>query len=297
MILTLSKRFIIPSKLAIGGETLSFGFQRNQGINLLASSPLLDRDLCEYQLRRRKAFSSSASSWERAKTVVWQTALARLLQKTDILERAIEHSSSVDAVLKQILATLAFVPPKTMSMSNPKPPRSNYVARTRIGAGLLTIRSYHTASDFSRWKISSTAAASEVLPGLERTQSEDAKLLVVLLCFLANFDVPLDLLYRGASPRKRWDEFGRIEETDALHLGLFPELARICSYKTTLNHALSQLQSSLAISRISEHTLRVDQSVLAAMTTRIPVEFHPTWRLQAFIIAYRSIPWKYLETR
>lgn len=122
-------------------------------------------------------------------------------------------------------------------------------------------------------------AVSEVLPGLKGTELEDAKVLIVLLCFLAQSEIPLDLLSRGASPRKRWDESGGVEQRGASDSGLFAELVRICSCNTTLNHALSQLQSPSAISKVSHDTFKLNRHVMALILRRIPPEFYPIWRL------------------
>lgn len=183
-------------------------------------------------------------------------------------------------------------------MARPKPPGPNHIARTRVDAWSLQMsKRYYTTSDSWGWKTPCTRVASDVLPGLEGTESEDAKVLVVLLCFLAQSEIPLALLSRGASRRKRWDESGGIEQREAFGSGLFDELVRICSCNMTLNRALSQLQSSSAIPKISDDTFKLDQCVKAAILRRIPTEHHSAWRLQALIIACRSIPWKYLEHR
>lgn len=49
----------------------------------------------------------------------------------------------------------------------------------------------------------SIAMVSEVIPHLKATGSADSARLVILLSYLANHEVPIDLLCRGASPRKR----------------------------------------------------------------------------------------------
>lgn len=127
------------------------------------------------------------------------------------------------------------------------------------------------------------------------TYSEDAGLLLVLLCFLANSEVSLYLPFRGANPRRRWDEHGEIGETDALCSGLHSELVHLLSNIVKLGNALDELVSLSVISRNADQTYMVDQAVVTRVSDSLPPELHSFWRLQALVVAYRSIPWKYLE--
>ncbi|KAH8698467.1 hypothetical protein BGW36DRAFT_376153 [Talaromyces proteolyticus] len=174
--------------------------------------------------------------------------------------------------------------------------RSDVARELAIQRNILpTTRSYHTELYTSQWKIASMAAASKVIPELEKAGAGDTNLLLVLLCFLGNSILPLDLLSRGTAPRKRWNDHGGIEDMDVLHYGVSYELFRICSSPTKLGSILSRLQSFSAISKVSEQTFKLDNSLPAAVIGTIPIEFHPFWRLQALTIACHSIPWKYLE--
>lgn len=92
----------------------------------------------------------------------------------------------------------------------------------------------------------SIAMVFEVILHLKATGSADSARLMILLSYLANYEVPVDLLCRGASPRKRWGKDGDIVEGDPAELGLSNDLIRICS-PDTLTKVLSKLQSSLAI--------------------------------------------------
>lgn len=156
-----------------------------------------------------------------------------------------------------------------------------------------TSRGYHTDSH-SRWINSSMAAVSEACPELEQIQSEDSKILLVLLCFLGQAEIPLNLLSYGSSSRKRWSELGEIMELNALDSGLLRDLTRICLHPARLEDALSILEISSAISR-SNKCCQVYQHIRDTIFSKLPMEHHPLWKLQAFIIAYRSITWKYLE--
>jgi hypothetical protein len=283
----------------------------HQKSGLQASSAYLEPDHCEFRLRNRKARYSSASSWERTPTENCRTALSSLRAKTDIYDRVATCSPVVNRVLRDILSASSNVilclaltlldansfvhtsHPHTF-MSNSKLLASNpdLCGSNSIAKSVSMSRGVHTTS---HWKAPSIAAASEALPGVGGIHSEDTKLLLVLLCFLASSEVPLDLLFRGASPRRRWNEHGEIEEADALYSGLHSELVHLLSSMAKLSNAFGELVALSAVSRNSDQTYIVDQAVLACVSDSLPPELHSFWRLQALIVVYRSIPWKYLE--
>lgn len=140
----------------------------------------------------------------------------------------------------------------------------------------------------------SIAMVSDVIPQLKVTGSADSTHLIILLSYLANHEVPIDLLCRGASPRKRWTEDGDIVETDPAELGLSNDLIRICS-PDTLTKVLSELQSLSAIDWVSNSRFKLTERVRDGILDRLPNSTHSFWCLQALILASRSIPWKYLE--
>ncbi len=288
-----------------------------QKSGLQASSACLDLGHCEFRPRNRRDCYSSASSWERTPIENCRTALAGLRASTDIYERVTTCSTVVNMVLRDILGTPSnvvlclvltlldansfvhisnphtFMSNSKLLASNPDAGRNNNIAKS-----VSMTRGFHaTSGAASSWKAPSIAAASEGLPGLVGIHSEDPKLLLVLLCFLASSEIPLDLLFRGASPRRRWSENGEIEETDALYTGLQSELVHLLSSIPKLSNAFGELVSLSAISRISDQTYVVDRAILACVTDSLPPGLHSFWRLQALIIAYRAIPWKYLEPR
>ena len=150
----------------------------------------------------------------------------------------------------------------------------------------------HTISEAEpTWKAPSLAA----VPGSIDIRSEDAKVLLILLSFLATSEkIPLDLLFRGATPRKRWNELGEIEEVDAIHAGLVPELGSLLSDIPRLNNTFHELVLSSAVSENSDQVYTVDEAVARVHESLSP-ELHSFWRYHALVIAYRAIPWKYIE--
>ncbi|KUJ07295.1 uncharacterized protein LY89DRAFT_677915 [Mollisia scopiformis] len=183
-------------------------------------------------------------------------------------------------------------------MSNSKllTPNLDSYATNSIAKSVSMSRGFHTGSGAtSLWKTLSTTAASGAVPRPRTNHSEDAMLSLVLLCSLASSEVPLDLISRGASPRRRWNAHGGIEEKDALYIALSSALVDLLSSIAKLDNALCELVSLSAISKSSDETYMVNRAVQARVSDSLPPELHSFWRLQALVVAYRSIPWKYLE--
>lgn len=146
------------------------------------------------------------------------------------------------------------------------------------------------------WKLQSLKAATEALPRLSDANLDDANLLLVFLCFLADHEkISVDFLFRGATPRKRWSEHGGIEEMDANRAGLSQELARLLSDISRLSNAFHELELLSVVSKHSDQTYTVDEVVVGHIRASLSPELLSIWRGQALIVAYRSIPWKYIE--
>lgn len=134
----------------------------------------------------------------------------------------------------------------------------------------------------------------EILQDKMVMESDNAYLMATLLSFFAEHENSLDLLCRGGSPRKRWTEAGSIMETNAVDSGLCHELSCICS-TNNLKIALGELCSISVISWISDDSFSLNDTTRHEIRSNLPPSLESFWSLQAFIIAYRSVPWKYLE--
>jgi hypothetical protein len=158
-----------------------------------------------------------------------------------------------------------------------------------------TRRALHTIPKEPPWRAPSLAAVSKAVHGRSNTHSEDAGILLILLSFLKSEKIPLELLSCGATPRKRWNVQGEIEEVDAIHAGLVPELGSLLSDVTRLNNAFHELDISSVVSKDLDHTYRVDDAVVGRIHRSLSPELHYFWRFQALVIVFRSISWKYIE--
>lgn len=146
------------------------------------------------------------------------------------------------------------------------------------------------------WEASLAAVSDDIL-GPGGVHSEDAKLLLLLLSFLSTSDkIPVNL-FRGAVPRKRWNAQGKIEEVDAVHAGLAPELRSFLSHTPRLSNSFHELDLLSAISKNHhDQTYTLDDALASRVRERLRLEDHSFWRCQALLVAYRAIPWKYIES-
>lgn len=134
-------------------------------------------------------------------------------------------------------------------------------------------------------------AVSEAVPGSGGIHSEDAKVLLVLLSFLSTSDkIPLDLLFRGAAPRKRWTAQGEIKGVDAIHTGLVLELCSLLSDMPRLGNSFHELDLSSAVFKNNNQTYTLDEVITSCTRKRLSAEDLSFWRYQAIIIIYRAVP-------
>lgn len=149
-----------------------------------------------------------------------------------------------------------------------------------------------TLPDVTRhWRAASEATASKIVPGI----MPDSKLLLILACLFASCELPLNVLFLGATPRKRWTEQAEIGEVAASCVGLAPDLETFLSDVSRLRRAAEELRKASAIAKTSDDRYALDSTIRARVLAKLPPEIHRFWRHQALIIAYRSVPWKYLE--
>ncbi|KAF4991779.1 hypothetical protein FGRMN_7619 [Fusarium graminum] len=146
------------------------------------------------------------------------------------------------------------------------------------------------------WKDSAIEAVSHSLYDENSTRSEDASVLLVLLSFFSPCErIPLDLFACGSTPRKRWTVEGEIELVDATKVGLALGLIELLTDDQRLTRALTELCHSAAILRYSDETYHLNEDMSARVHRSLASDALPFWRQQALIVAYRAIPWKYIE--
>jgi hypothetical protein len=146
------------------------------------------------------------------------------------------------------------------------------------------------------WRASALEAASQSLFDESSTRSEDASVLLVLLSFFSPCEkIPLNLFVRGSTPRKRWTVEGKVEFVDATRVGLASELMDLLSDAQRLTQAFGELCQSAAVLRYPDETYHLNEDMSARVHRSLASDTLPFWRQQALVVAYRAIPWKYLE--
>lgn len=137
---------------------------------------------------------------------------------------------------------------------------------------------------------------SETNAGLNGFPAEDVRILELLVSlFSPSHAITYDFLLRGGSPRKRWTPDGGIEEMDATAAGLSPELSSLLSDHARLSHALNDLSTDVLNKSAQGYFL--DAEAASRIRQDLPSDAQLHWKTQALIVAYRAIPWKYIEPR
>lgn len=146
------------------------------------------------------------------------------------------------------------------------------------------------------WRASALEAASQSLFDESSTRSEDASVLLVLLSFLSPCEkIPMNLFVRGSTPRKRWTVEGKIEVVKATRVGLASEMVDLLSNAQRLTVAFVELCRSAAVLKYPDETYHLNEDMSARVHRSLDPDSLPFWRRQALIVAYRAIPWKYIE--
>ncbi|KAF4448910.1 hypothetical protein F53441_7734 [Fusarium austroafricanum] len=150
--------------------------------------------------------------------------------------------------------------------------------------------------ELTAWRNSALEAASHSLFDESSTRSEDASVLLVLLSFLSPCEkIPLELFTRGSTPRKRWTIQGEIELADATRVGLASGLVDLLSDSQRLTQAFGELCQSAAVLKYPDETYHLNEDMSARVLRGLASDALPFWRQQALVVAYRAIPWKYIE--
>lgn len=95
-------------------------------------------------------------------------------------------------------------------------------------------------------------------------------------------------------PRKRWTSAGEVEELDATRVGLDPELIGLLSDTSRLARAFHELEASRSIlTDLGSYFINEDS--VSCVRDNLPQECLAFWKLQALVVAYRAISWKFIE--
>ena len=143
----------------------------------------------------------------------------------------------------------------------------------------------HEKSLVSAWDVNVTQ--------IER-MSGDAKILLLLFCFLDASNISESFLHRTCTPQRRWSDQGEIVEISAEAEGVDPKLVSLILHEARFDAAIEKLESfSLVIRKNDEHGLKkliVHPLVQSFTALRYPPEFVIQCKWQAILLICHAFP-------
>uniref|UniRef100_A0A1Y1LRL0 MalT-like TPR region domain-containing protein n=1 Tax=Photinus pyralis TaxID=7054 RepID=A0A1Y1LRL0_PHOPY len=259
----------------------------------MSSPPILSLASCAFLEQGLRGFSriyghvhySCKVSWERASDEARELALRRLCKKTDLHRQAIKYDGLVDSTVKRILDQ------RPSAQLGP----GSHSARPTIGLQL-------TRHVFLPPILFGQARQASTLPNAESLAASDAavlkatpigtenKLLLILLSFLSDSQVSVDMFFQAAMPRRGWATDGGVESSSEWVLG------HTLSTNATIKAAFDRLVELSLISSTADARYSVNADTRTMILNTLPLELHSFWRQQALYVACAAIPWKYLHS-
>jgi len=136
-------------------------------------------------------------------------------------------------------------------------------------------------------------------PFAEMSNSGDASLLLVLLCFLHVSAIAKTVLRRAGTPRKCWNELGEVEEVLPLQSGLSPSFLAIIISDAKLDEAISALVTTSVLHiNANSGDLSLPVQTRDSILGRLDNGTQTYWRSQALLLICHGFPRdKYLEPK
>ena len=148
------------------------------------------------------------------------------------------------------------------------------------------------------WKIQSETVILQVVPTLRQYNSQEISLLLMLLCFLESSQLTTELLWRGNTHQKRWNQLGETTEVGAFETCFDRDLGKMCSDHSGLNQLFQKFEAALII-RVDSFIkmTALNQQVVARVTDGLPRIIKPFWMHQTLLITIHGFPRKYLKPK
>jgi hypothetical protein len=116
------------------------------------------------------------------------------------------------------------------------------------------------------------------------------KLLLILLSFLSDSQVSMDMFSQAAMPRKVWATDGEVETSSSEWV-----LSHILSTDAAIQAAFDRLVGLSLVSSTTDSEYSVNADTRTMILNTLPLELHSFWRQQALYVACAAILWKYLH--
>ncbi|KAL8823071.1 MAG: hypothetical protein Q9191_006208 [Dirinaria sp. TL-2023a] len=125
--------------------------------------------------------------------------------------------------------------------------------------------------------------------------SRDARILLLLFCYLEPADIPEAMLDRACTSQKRWDHRGEILEESPVSSGIDEEFVQLVKNELKFDDAIEVLQSFslIYVNQDQKTGLRkfsIHPLVQYCASQRVSVEFREYWRLQAIALICHAFP-------
>ena len=120
----------------------------------------------------------------------------------------------------------------------------------------------------------------------------------MLLCFLENFQLTTELLWRGNTYQKRWNQLGETTEIKVFETCFDRDLGKMCSDHSNLNQLFQKFETAFII-RVDFFIkmTALNQQVVARVTDGLPRIIKLFWMHQALLIIIHGFPRKYLKPK
>ena len=145
------------------------------------------------------------------------------------------------------------------------------------------------------WKAKSAAAALQAFPKLRDVNSTKVSLLLVLLSFFDDVPITAELLWRGGTYQKRWNQLGEVTELELANLGLHQDLSSMLSDRPGLNQLFLELETANVIQIAPSTGLKIlNRQTAAQVVADLPDTTKIFWRHQVLLITSYAFPRRYL---
>lgn len=120
-------------------------------------------------------------------------------------------------------------------------------------------------------------------------------LIGILVCSRNLRENPIRSSLARSHTSETLERIRRDRKLGAVPAGLAPELYNLLSDIPRLDNAFHELNLSSAVLKNSDQTYTLDEIVASRIRERLSTENLSFYNHQALIVAYRAIPWKYIE--
>lgn len=226
------------------------------------------------------------ASWERISLERIPARLRDEFSTTNVLQLVPKITQRLEPILHGILNNPYYRPIHTLTREELSPP----VWQPQRGAepNVDSIRQFGDTPP----SIASNPANNSVTTQPYHLLPGNARLLLTLLCFLADAELSNALLHRGSLGKRRWTHEGFIEDSESPH---DPLLKPLLANEVELAAAVCKLKELNFVVDTGERTYAVNRLVREEIIKSLDNRSLPFWRREALYTVSGAVPLKYLD--